>query len=50
MTAVVVQEDNLAVGMISTAACTVFSELVEVVGVLAMAPTAAARFTSAPQR
>jgi hypothetical protein len=38
------------VGMISTAACTVFSEVVEVIGVLAMAPTAAARFTRAPQR
>jgi hypothetical protein len=35
-------------GMISTAACTVFSEVVEVVGVLAMAPTAVARFTRAP--
>jgi hypothetical protein len=49
MTADVVREDNLAVGMISTAARTVFSEVVEVVGVLAMVPTAAARFTRAPQ-
>jgi hypothetical protein len=49
-TAAVVQEDNLAVGMISTAAHTVFSEVVEVVGVLAMAPMAAARFTRAPQK
>jgi hypothetical protein len=30
------------------AACTVFSKVVEVVGVLAMAPTATARFTHAP--
>jgi hypothetical protein len=45
MTAAVVREDNLAVGMISTASRNVFSEVVEVIGVLAMAPTAAARFT-----
>jgi hypothetical protein len=49
-TVAVVREDNLAVGMISTTARTVFSEVVEVVGVLAMAPTAAARCTRAPQR
>jgi hypothetical protein len=35
--AAVVREDNLAMGMISTAAHIVFSEVVEVVGVLAMA-------------
>jgi hypothetical protein len=45
--AAVVREDNLAVGMISTAARTVFSEVVEVVGVLAIGPTAAARFMRA---
>jgi hypothetical protein len=49
-TCTVVREDNLVVGMISTAACTVFSEVVEVVGVLAMAPTTTARFTRAPHR
>jgi hypothetical protein len=38
------------VGMISMVACTVFSEVVEVVGVLAMAPMTAARLTRAPQR
>jgi hypothetical protein len=46
----IVQEDNLTVGMISMAARTMFSEVVEFVGVLAMAPTAVARFTRAPQR
>jgi hypothetical protein len=30
--AVVVRGDNLVVGMISTAACTVFGEVIEVVG------------------
>jgi hypothetical protein len=50
MTATVVREDNLTVGMIITVACTMFSEVVEVVGALAMAPMAAARFTRAPQR
>jgi hypothetical protein len=36
--------------MISTAARTVFSEVIEVVRVLAMASTAAARVMRAPQR
>jgi hypothetical protein len=48
--AAVVREDNLAVGMISTTARTVFNDIAEVVGVLAMALTAAARFTRTPQR
>jgi hypothetical protein len=48
--AAVVREDNLAVGMISTAARTMFSEVAEVIGILAMAPTAAARFMRAPER